>query len=222
MKQRVTADRAEPATEDLAPPPRESVCWFSGLMETKLRENDHKGHWRNCDLEYMEQRIREEIAELSAALMQYQVASLSPHEATRTRYLGDRVKREAADVANFAMMIADRVRGELLDLDSAEPEETDPTTADPTDTWPLCTVCGKTARAGRHSTDLGKGHDYSPAEETEAAVSEPAVLNYVIVHTGTCRRLADNWCPCDCGAEQRARDALYRAVDGCSDTRRQP
>jgi hypothetical protein len=80
-------------------------------METKLRENDHKGHWRNCDLEYMEQRIREEFAELSAALMQYQIASLSPHEATRMRYLGDRVKREAADVANFAMMIADRVRG---------------------------------------------------------------------------------------------------------------
>ena len=125
MKQRVMADRAEPATEDLAPPPRESVCWFSGLMETKLRENDHKGHWRNCDLEYMEQRIREEFAELSAALMQYQIASLSPHEATRTRYLGDRVKREAADVANFAMMIADRVRGELLDLDSAEPEDSD-------------------------------------------------------------------------------------------------
>lgn len=59
-------------------------------------------------------------------------------------------------------------------------------------------------------------------KQHETAVSEPAVLNYVIVHTGTCRRLADKWCPCDCGAEYRARDALHRAVDRCSDTRRQP
>jgi hypothetical protein len=53
-------------------------------------------------------------------------------------------------------------------------------------------------------------------------ISEPAVLNYVVFHAADCRRLLDKWCPCGCGAEQRARDALYRAVDGCSDTRRQP
>lgn len=94
-------------------------------METKLLENDHKGHWRNCDFDYLEKRIREELAELATVLMQYQIASLSPTELTRTRYLGEKAKREAADVANFAMMVADRLRGELLDLGSAEPEESE-------------------------------------------------------------------------------------------------
>lgn len=105
--------------------PREPVTWFAGVMETKLRENDHKGGWHDCDFDYLEKRIREELAELATVLMQYQIASLSASEVTRTRYLGERAKREAADVANFAMMIADRVRGELLDMGSADPEESD-------------------------------------------------------------------------------------------------
>jgi len=39
----------------------------------------------------------------------------------------------------------------------------DPT--DPTDSWPLCAVCGKSAREGKHATDLGEGHDYVPSDE---------------------------------------------------------
>jgi len=33
---------------------------------------------------------------------------------------------------------------------------------DPPDNWPLCAVCGKSAREGNHATDLGVGHDYVP------------------------------------------------------------
>jgi hypothetical protein len=34
--------------------------------------------------------------------------------------------------------------------------------------WPLCAVCGKTAREGRHATDFGEGHDYVPLTVAEA------------------------------------------------------
>ena len=125
MKHQKTARHAKPVTRTADAPPREPVRWFAGVMETKLRENDHKGGWRDCDFDCLEKRIREELAELATVLMQYQIAALSPHELTRTRHLGEKAKREAADVANFAMMIADRVRGELLDLGSAEPEESE-------------------------------------------------------------------------------------------------
>jgi len=42
---------------------------------------------------------------------------------------------------------------------------------DPTDSWPPCAVCGKSAREGRHSTDLGEGHDYVPATPPEGGSS---------------------------------------------------
>jgi len=125
VKHQETTTPTEPVTRMADAPPREPVCWFAGVMEAKLRENDHKGGWGDCDFDYLEKRIREELAELATVLMQYQIAALSPHEVTRTRYLGEKAKREAADVANFAMMIADRLRGELLDLDSPEPEESE-------------------------------------------------------------------------------------------------
>lgn len=48
-----------------------------------------------------------------------------------------------------------------VDLESAVPA----TPPDPTSTWPLCAVCGKTARAGHHATDLGVGHDYVPVAQ---------------------------------------------------------
>lgn len=35
---------------------------------------------------------------------------------------------------------------------------------DPTATWPLCATCGKSAREGRHCTELGEGHDYVPGQ----------------------------------------------------------
>jgi len=67
---------------------RKEVMWFARRMELKLRENDHKDHWTGCDFEYLFRRLMEESTELHAA------------------FLDDQID-EAADVANFAMMIAD-------------------------------------------------------------------------------------------------------------------
>jgi NTP pyrophosphatase (non-canonical NTP hydrolase) len=85
---------------------RPEVRAFADLMEAKLRENDWKGGWKgDTDLDLFE-RLGEESAELLAAL----------HRHAKRLMWGDswvmedtvpRVGRETADVANFAMMIAD-------------------------------------------------------------------------------------------------------------------
>jgi len=72
---------------------RPEVLDFASVMESKLRANDHKAHWRECSLDYLLTRLEQEALELREAIN-----------------CGDGVIGEAADVANFAMMIADIVQ----------------------------------------------------------------------------------------------------------------
>ena len=72
---------------------RPEVLAFALEMESKLRANDHKAHWRECSLDYLLTRLEQEALELREAIN-----------------CGDGVIGEAADVANFAMMIADIVQ----------------------------------------------------------------------------------------------------------------
>lgn len=71
---------------------REAVKKFTVRMESKLRKNDHKGGWENCDAFKLFDLLLEEKNELEDAL-----ESLDPYD----------IIDECADVANFAMMIAD-------------------------------------------------------------------------------------------------------------------
>lgn len=72
---------------------RPEVARFALAMEAKLRENDgKKKHWRICTLNFLSQRLTQERRELDAAIE------------TRVDVIG-----ECADVANFAMMIADKI-----------------------------------------------------------------------------------------------------------------
>lgn len=71
---------------------RDSVMRFAEQMEIKLQENDHKGGWQQCEDDYLIGRLQQETYELYLAMNHKE-----PLE----------VRREAADVANFAMMIAD-------------------------------------------------------------------------------------------------------------------
>lgn len=75
---------------------RAELVWFAEEMEKKLRENDHKGGWDGCDPWGLIVRTYEELGELCDAY----TSGEDP----------DTVIREAADVANFAMMVADIVR----------------------------------------------------------------------------------------------------------------
>lgn len=78
---------------------REEVRWFSEAMERKLAENDHKGGWHNADTIYLLKRLEEELQELQ--------------EAALLNYENEKVISESVDVANFAMMIADKYREDL-------------------------------------------------------------------------------------------------------------
>jgi NTP pyrophosphatase (non-canonical NTP hydrolase) len=71
-----------------------SVAWFTEQMEQKLKENRHKGGWSKCERWWLIKRLKEEVYELDLSMGRH----LSNSE---------EIIREAADVANFAMMIAD-------------------------------------------------------------------------------------------------------------------
>jgi NTP pyrophosphatase (non-canonical NTP hydrolase) len=66
-------------------------------MESRLKKNDHKGGWHDCFTPWLFRRLTEEVAELRREI--YDKASWSEN----------RIINEAADVANFAMMIADNM-----------------------------------------------------------------------------------------------------------------
>lgn len=77
---------------------REPVNWFSRQMEERLRQNDHKSGWQHDNWDALIRRLREETEELIDACR-----DMGPNS----------VVRECADIANFAMMIADNARQEM-------------------------------------------------------------------------------------------------------------
>lgn len=92
---------------------RPEVQTFAVAMERKLRANDHKGGWKNCEGGWLLKRLFEEAEELRDAWL------VHVGECARgTRWVeadafhgfpdtSSVVLNEAADVANFAMMLAD-------------------------------------------------------------------------------------------------------------------
>lgn len=116
-----------------APPPvpapdveglRPEVLAFACLMAAKLRENDHKGGWQYTPTNYLAARLGEEAAELNALLIEARTDIASPPSSALNREERIKVGREAADVANFAMMIAD-VCGSLAAHRAGAPRGTD-------------------------------------------------------------------------------------------------
>jgi NTP pyrophosphatase (non-canonical NTP hydrolase) len=83
---------------------RECVEWFAKLMEEQLKANDHKGGWSDEDTDYLLGRLDEEVQELKDALVTYYFEISHRGECQK---LAKNVRKECADVANFAMMIAD-------------------------------------------------------------------------------------------------------------------
>jgi NTP pyrophosphatase (non-canonical NTP hydrolase) len=84
------------------------VLAFAQRMEAKLAKNRHKGDrngWINCNPDELAFRIRDELAELEDALR------LVRHKENIVASEREQIANEAADVANFAMMIADIYTG---------------------------------------------------------------------------------------------------------------
>ena len=81
---------------------RVEVLNFALLMEEKLKKNDHKGGWENCDNNYLMGSLEAEVYELSCAIDSNNIF----------------LQKECADVANYAMMIADNSnRKKLINLE---------------------------------------------------------------------------------------------------------
>lgn len=114
---------------------RPEVAAFAQLMEQALRDNDYKGGWSDCDVRDLLARMKEETVELENELAgareplwidwdpetaakqpvlvkrhadgQWFQAVPSSSDFRPTADEGACIGSEAADVANFAMMIAD-------------------------------------------------------------------------------------------------------------------
>lgn len=82
---------------------------FVVLMRAKLRENEHKGDWDGCTTKWLLGRLHEETDELVIALSRIKLERLERGGVSSAT--AEEVAREAADIANFAMMIADVVGG---------------------------------------------------------------------------------------------------------------
>ena len=73
------------------------VIWFKHRMLKQLSANSHKGGWTDLSDFYLFKRLVEEVEELQDVLMS-------------GKALPEDVINEAADIANFAMMIATAAR----------------------------------------------------------------------------------------------------------------
>lgn len=92
--------------------PRDAVLRFAARMEERLRANDHKPGWSEDYLADLASRIDRETAELRRALKGPELFPGSMADNYSAGQLQVIIK-EAADVANFAMMIADNAQHEL-------------------------------------------------------------------------------------------------------------
>lgn len=92
---------------------RPAVVWFAQLMERKLRACAWKGGWEELSLGTLAAAMREEVAELDGALD----ALLTDDGPTNLHA----VAQEAADVANFAMMIADVAQARMQAKEADKP-----------------------------------------------------------------------------------------------------
>jgi predicted RecB family nuclease len=83
---------------------RPTVLWFAQQMELKLCANEHKSSWSRASYNYLLLRLSQEAAELNDQIYEKSLGYRS-HERD-----AEMIIPEAADVANFAMMIADNCR----------------------------------------------------------------------------------------------------------------
>jgi hypothetical protein len=79
-------------------PMRPSVAQFATLMERRLDEHDHKGGWKSAPTWRL-------FAEASRHLVALERV-VNRHGVVQPGHIED-VRREAADVANFLMMVVD-------------------------------------------------------------------------------------------------------------------
>ena len=96
---------------------RQAVVEFATAMEAKLRKNDHKTSWRELPVEALRRLMMLEVEEYNVA---------------REFFGADEAANELVDIANFAMMLRDRI------LNVTVRPNTAPCSCHPSDAPPLC------------------------------------------------------------------------------------
>jgi len=81
---------------------RTEVRIFSMDMENVLREHDGKGGWKKNTLQSLSRMMQKEVDELEAEIDVFRSLARKRVDVPEVR---DAIRREAIDVANFAMMI---------------------------------------------------------------------------------------------------------------------
>lgn len=99
------------------------VRWFGEIMDDLLTENDHKPGWKGEPMSYLLDRLEQEVEELKAELETRPEPATDEAMGWRDR----RIIKEAADIANFCMMIADVQRESARGLSRGDPTQSKPT-----------------------------------------------------------------------------------------------
>ncbi len=96
---------------------RPAVKWFAEIMEAKLKANDHKSGWLNNTPDSLLTRLKEETKELIEVLewRKRDTGRSAGDGLLVTDVSNEKIINEAADIANFAMMIADLFGSEIGD-----------------------------------------------------------------------------------------------------------
>lgn len=87
---------------------RDEVKWFSVRMEQKLKANDDKGGWDNCSKDDLLDSMKDELGEMIDAASRIGYSCFCGHSISDKEV--QKLINECADIANFAMMIADNAR----------------------------------------------------------------------------------------------------------------
>ena len=74
--------------------PREEVQDFAKIMEIRLQQNENKSHWTGCTLGHLLDKMKFNVEQLERALINGR---------------DFKIINEAVDVANYAMMISDKI-----------------------------------------------------------------------------------------------------------------
>lgn len=100
---------------------REELKWFSKNMEQKLKENDYKGGWDDVTVNFLLERLDCEFKELQNIINEFiSDTGRSVEDGLLLPIYPQDIVRECADVANFAMMIADKFKKDNPDQFLAE------------------------------------------------------------------------------------------------------
>lgn len=87
---------------------RPEVQWFAIEMEKKLALNDHKTGWKDCEVDMLISRLEEETQELKDEWWKRKNDfGRSAGEGFMFTSSNEDLIKECADIANFAMMVAD-------------------------------------------------------------------------------------------------------------------